>query len=122
MIKELSQLEGMRLESFRVARGSYAFEFDGSLFGEHCSLEISTPHCLAAASQSTEDLREKTSQHVWPLLEQHVVSITVSTTDIRDEIIFEFQSGKLVLWADRPSPSELLIVRNRLGDEWSAFL
>lgn len=122
MIKDLNELEGLRLEAFRLSKGSYTFELDGNINEKQVSLSVSTSHQLTDFPGDSKDLESRSSEVVWPLLESTVCSVMVEKTEKRSEIIFNFSSGCVVMWKNEPSCGELVFVKNRLGKEWSVFL
>lgn len=122
MIKDLTELEGLRLEAFRVSKGSYTFELAGNINEKQVSLLVSTSHQLTNFPGSNRDLEGRSSEVIWPLLESAIVSVRVEETERRSEIIFNFPLGCVVIWKNEPSSGELVFVKNRLGEEWSVFL
>ena len=122
MIKDLTELEGLRLEAFRVSKGSYTFELDGNINEKQVSLLISTSHQVTDVPGGNSDLEGRSSEVIWPLLESTVDSVRVEETERRSEIIFSFPLGCIVMWKNEPSSGELVFVKNRLGEEWSVFL
>ena len=122
LISDLSQLVGFRLEACRFSRGSYTLEFDGRIGDHHASVSIGTSYHLSSGLRPLRDLEQRVSEAVWPLLEQIVTDVCISDSEERSQVAFRFSDGELVVWQEKPADDNLLIVRDRNGPGWGAFL
>lgn len=115
---DIQILIGLRLESCRLSKSSYSFEFDGEKDGMFYNFEVSTT-CYLTFLNTRKDACEEFSKYIWDMLETNLTNIMVR--EEQNEIRFEFENNKnFIVWRDESLIDDLLVVRNTKTNDWFA--
>ncbi len=111
----IEEIHGFTLESFRLSKGSYSLEFSGKSNEEFVIYNVGTAYNLSVDEKNESDALEKSSEDIWPVLEQ----VLITTIEVENQIRFLFENGKeLLIWQEENANDNLLIVRKEDSDEW----
>ncbi len=111
----IEKIHGLTLESFRLSKGSYSLEFSGKSNEESVIYHVGTAYNLSVNAKNKSDALEKSSEVIWPVLEQALIT----TIEVENQIRLIFENGKeLLIWQEENANDNLLIVRKEDSEEW----
>lgn len=115
----ISKLNQLRLQSFTISKSSYTLEFSGKIKDKPVTYFASTSYNLSTNKENKSDALEKSSEIIWPVLEQ-----TLLRTELEEnQIHFIFKNERiLTFWQKENATDNLIIVRKKNSDEWFTVL
>ena len=112
-------LIGLRLESCRLSKSSYTFEFDGNKNGKHYNFNVGTS-CYLTFTNKKEDSCKYFSNYIWDMLETDLINVIVNSE--KNEIKFLFENNKYFkIWKDESLIDNLLSVYDINSGLWFDF-
>ncbi|WP_395373636.1 hypothetical protein [Marinicella sp. W31] len=116
---KIEYIIGLRLEGFRMSKGSYSFEFNGKKNDIYKNYHVSTTSYLSFSKNLKDDI-EGVSKNIWDILEEDLIDLHMEEEDRK--ITFIFGNNKFfTVWADEELIEELLIIKDTDTGDWGTF-
>lgn len=115
----IQSLKGFTLESCRLSKSSYTFEFCGYHDDVYKTLLVSTSYSFSLLGEKLYDACSEFSLKIWDFLETKLVDVSVEEEKTSSKATFSFENGEaFIVWSDEPLIDNLLIVTNQETGEW----
>ena len=120
MMKNLTKIIGLRLESVTLSRGSTTFELDGVKEGEHYRYHLGTMFeiCFEKVDLFKRDIvDDESTARLWRCLEADLQDVTLSEDGRVCELKLNNKKS-IFIWSEELNHDNLLVVRKYESDEW----
>lgn len=115
----IRNLAGFTLESCRLSKSSYTFEFCGQLKTEYKTLLVSTSYYFSLLEKGNADAGKRFSLEIWPFLEKKLISVSVDENENLSRVTFDFgKEDRFFIWADAPLADNLLFITDQETGDW----